>query len=310
MNEFITKLSDYLSHSFIQYAFIVSVLIAVCSSVLGVPLVLKRFSFIGDGLSHVAFGALSIATTFSFMLRGIAYSANGREIKSETAAKLIELIADSNNMIIILPVTVIAAVLLLRTNQNAKIKGDAAVAMISVSALAIGYLLMNKFPSSSALSSDVCNTLFGSILTLQENDVMLCLILSVVVMAVFVFFYNRIFAVTFDETFSKATGIKTDHLNMLIAIITALVIVIAMKLIGSLLVSALIIFPALSSMRVYRSFRSVVICSMILSVFCSVAGIIASIFWSTPAGSTIVAVYLAAFLVFTFISFIMGRKKK
>ena len=139
---------------------------------------------------------------------------------------------------------------------------------------------------------------------------MLCLILSVVVMAVFVFFYNRIFAVTFDETFSKATGIKTDHLNMLIAIITALVIVIAMKLIGSLLVSALIIFPALSSMRVYRSFRSVVICSMILSVFCSVAGIIASIFWSTPAGSTIVAVYLAAFLVFTFISFIMGRKKK
>ena len=267
----IDKLIFYFQDPFVRYALIVGVLIALCSSLLGVTLVLKRFSFIGDGLSHVAFGAMAVASVLNF----------------------------TNNMIFILPVTVICAVLLLRTGQNTKIKGDAAVAMISVGALAIGYLLMNLFSTGPNLSGDVCSTLFGStsILTLTKGQVVLCSVLSVIVVAIFIIFYQKIFCVTFDETFAKATGMKTDFYNLLIAVITAVIIVLAMNLVGSLLISALVIFPALSAMRVYKTFFSVTICSVVLSVLCAVIGILLSILAGTPVGSTIVAIDIVAFMI-------------
>ena len=217
----------------------------------------------------------------------------------------------TNNMFIVLPVTVIAAVLLLRTGQNTKIKGDAAIAMISVGTLAVGYMLMNLFPTSSNISGDVCGTLFGStlILSLTPFDVWLCIGMSAVVLVIFVLFYNKIFSVTFDESFSKATGINSDGYNLLIAIITALIIVLAMNLVGSLLISALIIFPALSAMRLFKSFRSVIICSAVISVVCAAAGMLISLVASTPVGSTIVSADIVVFLVFWLISAIMGKTK-
>ena len=259
----IDKLIMYLQFPFVQYALIVGVLIALCSSLLGVTLVLKRFSFIGDGLSHVAFGAMSIAAVLNL----------------------------TNDMLIILPVTVLSAVLLLRTGRNAKIKGDAMIAMISVGALAFGYLLMNIFSTSSNLTGDVCSTLFGStsILTLTQTEVWVCAVLSIAVVIIFVLFYNRIFAVTFDEDFARTAGTKADLYNLLIAVITAVIIVLAMNLVGSLLISALVIFPALSAMRMFRCFKSVTICSAVLSVVCALTGLIVSILAGTPVGSTIVA---------------------
>ncbi len=277
----IEKFGMYLQYPFVRYALIVGVLIALCSSLLGVTLVLKRFSFIGDGLSHVAFGAMAIAAVLNV----------------------------TNEMLLVLPVTVVSAVLLLRTGQNTKIKGDAAIAMISVAALAFGYLLMNIFSTSSNLSGDVCTTLFGStsILTLTQREVWLCTGLSIVVVILFILFYNKIFAVTFDEDFSKATGTKADRYNLMIAIIIAVIIVLAMNLVGSLLISALVIFPALSAMRLYRSFRSVTVCSAVLSVICAFLGIMISILAGTPVGSTIVAVDVAAFVICWFIGMIAGR---
>ena len=265
----------FMSFPFVRRAIVVGVLIALCSSLLGVTLVLKRFSFIGDGLSHVAFGAMAVAGVLGL----------------------------SNNMLIVLPVTVACAVLLLRTGQNAKIRGDAAIAMISVGALALGYLLMNRFSTSANVSGDVCSTLFGStsILTLTGAEVWVCVILSVVVIAVFVLFYNKIFCVTFDENFAGATGTNAGAYNLLIAVITAVIIVLAMNLVGSLLISALVIFPALSAMRVFRSFRSVTVCSAILSVVCAALGLVLSILLETPVGATIVAVDIAAFAVFSLI---------
>ena len=265
------KLGLYFQYPFVRYAVIVGVLIALCSSLLGVTLVLKRFSFIGDGLSHVAFGAMAIASVLDL----------------------------TNDMLLVLPLTVISAVLLLRTGQNAKIKGDAAIAMISVGALAFGYLIMNIFSTSSNLSGDVCSTLFGStsILTLTEKEVWLCMILSIAVVLIFILFYNKIFAVTFDENFSKAVGTNANGYNLMIAIVIAVIIVLAMNLVGSLLISALVIFPALSAMRIFRNFRSVTICSAIISVICAFSGIIISILAGTPVGSTIVAVDIAAFAV-------------
>lgn len=264
-----SKLLMYLQYPFVRYALIVGVLIALCASLLGVTLVLKRFSFIGDGLSHVAFGAMAIATVL-----GLA-----------------------DNMILVLPITVVSAILLLKTGQNTQIKGDAAIAMISVGALAFGYLIMNLFSTSSNLSGDVCSTLFGStsILTLTTWEVTLCLILSVIVIVVFVLFYNKIFAVTFDENFSRAIGVNADFYNLLIAIIIAFIIVLAMNLVGSLLISALVIFPALSAMRLFKSFRGVIICSAVISVVCALAGIIISILAGTPVGSTIVAIDVVGF---------------
>ena len=269
MNAILEKLTLYWTYPFVRYALVVGVLIALCSSLLGVTLVLKRFSFIGDGLSHVAFGAMAIAAVLQI----------------------------TNEMPLVMVITIISAVLLLRTGQNTKIKGDAAIAMISVGALAIGYLLMNIFSTSSNLSGDVCSTLFGStsILTLSPVEVWLCVGMSVLVVAVFILFYNKIFAVTFDENFARATGTKAGLYNLLIAIVVAVIIVLAMNLVGSLLISALVIFPALSAMRMFKSFRSVTICAAVISVFCALIGILASILAGTPVGSTIVAVQIIAF---------------
>ncbi len=271
------KLATYMQYPFIRYALIVGVLIALCSSLLGVTLVLKRFSYIGDGLSHVAFGAMSVATVLKL----------------------------TNNMLLILPVTIACAILLLQRGNRARIKGDAAIAMISVGALAFGYMVMNIFSTSSNLSGDVCSTLFGatSILTLKKWEVTVCIVLSVIVIAVFVLFYNKIFAVTFDEDFTRASGVNANAYNLLIAIVIAVIIVLAMNLVGSLLISALVIFPALSAMRLFRSFKSVTIFSAIVSVVCAFAGMVISMLAETPVGSTIVAVDVVVF----FICWLIGK---
>lgn len=271
MSAILEKLIFYWEYPFVRYALIVGVLIALCSSLLGVTLVLKRFSFIGDGLSHVAFGGMAVATVLGL----------------------------SDHMPLTLSVTVACAILLLRTGQNTKVKGDAAIAMVSVGALAMGYLLMNLFSTSTNLSGDVCSTLFGStsILTLTKTEVWLCIGLSIVVVASFLLFYNKIFAVTFDETFAKAVGTNVERYHLLIAVVIAVIIVLAMNLVGSLLISALIIFPALSAMRLCKSFRAVTICSVVLSVSCAALGILISVLAGTPVGSTIVAVDLTAFIL-------------
>lgn len=271
MGEMITKLQFYLQYPFVWYALIVGTLIALCSSLIGVTLVLKRYSFIGDGLSHVAFGAMAVATVFHL----------------------------ANDTIFVMPVTIIAAVLLLRSGQNAKIKGDAAIAMLSVGALALGYLVLHLFSTSANISGDVCSSLFGStsILTLSKQDVWLCVIMAAVVILIFWICYNRIFAVTFDENFAKATGIQADRYNLWIAIIIAVIIVLGMNLVGSLLISALIIFPALSAMQIFQNFKQVVICSAVISVSCALIGILISILFSTPVGATIVAADMIVFLL-------------
>lgn len=272
MPEIIEKLSFYLDFPFVQYAIIVGVLVSLCSSLLGITLVLKRYSYIGDGLSHVAFGALAIASVLKL----------------------------SNNMLLILPVTIAVAILLLCTGKNARIKGDAAVAMVSVGALAIGYLLMNIFSTSANISGDVCTTLFGStsILTLKAEEVYLCIVLSCIVIFCFILFYNKIFTITFDENFARATGVNTTIFNLLIAVIVAVIIVLAMNLVGALLVSALVVFPALSAMRTFKSFFSVTIAAATISVICSLIGIVIAILAGTPVGSTIVAADIVVFGLF------------
>ena len=282
--EIFETLALYLEYPFVRYALIVGILIALCSSLLGVTLVLKRFSLIGDGLSHVAFGAMAFAMIFNL----------------------------TNDLLLVLPATVICAILLLRTGQNTKIKGDASIAMISVGSLAVGYLLINLFATSSNIAADVCSTLFGStsILTLSQTEVWLCAILSVVVVGVFIFFYNKIFSVTFDENFAKATGTKANLFNLIIAIIIAVIIVLAMNLVGSLLISALVIFPAISAMRIFKTFKSVTICAAVLSVVCSILGILISILAGTPVGSTIVAVNISVFAIFSAIRFVLGKVTK
>ena len=277
------RLQDCLQLSFVQNALIVGVLVALCASLLGVTLVLRRFSFIGDGLSHVAFGAMTVAAVVGL----------------------------TNDMLLVMPVTILCAVLLLAAGANAKIKGDASVAMISVGALAVGYLLMNLFsPSGKAnVSGDVCTTLFGgtSILTLSKLEVRLSIILSVVVVLFFVLFYHKIFAVTFDESFAAATGANTRLYNLLIAVVIAVVIVLAMKLVGSLLISALVVFPALSAMRVFKSFRAVSVCAAVISVICAVTGILVAAVLGTPVGSTIVVANIAVFALFTLTGLVRAR---
>ena len=272
MYEIVQKLGQYWQYPFVRYALIAGVLIALCSSLLGVILVLKRFSYIGDGLSHIAFGAMAVAAVMNL----------------------------TNNMPLVLLVTILCAVLLLRGGQNAKIKGDAALAMISVGSLAIGYLIMNLFSTSANISGDVCSTLFGStsILTLSAYDVWACVILSIVVVVAFIVLYHKIFTVTFDETFAKATGMKVEAYNLFLAVLTAVIIVLAMNLVGSLLISALVIFPAVSAMRVFRSFKAVMLCAAVISVICAVLGILTSILAGTPVGSTIVAVNIVMLVVF------------
>ena len=270
----------YFSFPFVRYALIVGVLIALCASLFGVTLVLKRFSFIGDGLSHVAFGALAVASVCNL----------------------------TDEMLLVLPVTVMAAVLLLRTGRSAKLQGDAAIAVLSVGTLALGYLLMNLFSTSTNLSGDVCSTLFGStsILTLTREEVWLCVGLSAAVIALFFLFYHRIFAITFDEAFASATGLPASRYSLVIAVVVAVIIVLAMNLVGSLLISALIVFPALSAMRLFKSFRAVTLCAAVVSVVCAVAGILISILAGTPVGSTIVAVDLAVFGLFALLGMVKG----
>lgn len=264
-------LGKYFSYEFVWFALIVGVLIALCSALFGVVLVLKRFSFIGDGLSHVAFGALAIATVMNV----------------------------TDNMLIVLPVTVASAILLLGMGRRARIKGDAAIAMLSAGALAVGYLVMSLFSTSGNIAGDVCSTLFGSfsIITLSRTEVILCLAMSVVVIAIFVLLYNRIFAVTFDESFASASGVRSSAYNLIIAVVTAVIIVLAMNLVGSLLISALVIFPALSAMQVARTFKSVVVIAALMSTLCALIGIIVAILASTPVGPTVVAVDILAFVL-------------
>ncbi len=271
MAETLATLREYFSYSFVVYAMITGVLIALCSSLLGATLVLKRLSYIGDGLSHIAFGAICVAFALEML----------------------------NQSILVLPVTILSAVLLLRIGQNTKINGDAAIAMMSVGSLALGYLILNVFAPSSNLAGDVCTTLFGStsILTLTPTDVMVCIILSVVVIAIFLLFYNKIFSVTFDEAFAKATGINTGVYNLIIAVTIATVIVVAMNLVGSLLISALVVFPALAAMRLFKSFKAVILSSVVTSVVCAALGIVVSILYSTPVGSTIVVANILVFAV-------------
>ncbi len=270
----------YLQFPFARYALIVGVLIALCSAILGVVLVLKRFSFIGDGLSHSAFGIMCVASVLGL----------------------------SNEMVLVLPVTVLFAILLIVGGDRLKLKGDAAIAILSVSSLAIGYLLTNLFGSSANVSGDVCSTLFGStsILTLNSTDVWVCTVLSVLVLGIFILFYNKIFTVTFDESFATATGTKAKAYNMMIAVIIAIIIVLAMNLVGSLLITALIIFPALSAMRLFKSFRGVTVCAAIVSVVCAIAGILISILAGTPVGSTVVIANLTVFIICS----VIGRLKK
>ncbi len=279
MSDFFDVVLLYFSYPFVWYALIVGLLIALCAGLFGVVLVLKRFSFIGDGLSHIAFGAMAVAAVVGL----------------------------TDNMLLVLPVTVAAAILLLRTGQHTKIKGDAAIALVSVGALGLGYMLMSVFSPSVNVAGDVCSTLFGSsaILSLSASEVWLCVILSLVVVALFVLCYRKIFAVTFDEDFARATGVRASWYNLLLAVVVAVIIVLAMNLVGSLLISALVIFPALSAMRLCRSFKSVVVCSAVLSVFCAAVGIFSAVVFALPVGPTIVSVDIVAFLA----CFAIGKLK-
>ena len=267
----IEKLRFYMNYPFVVYALVVGVFIALCSSLFGVSLVLKRFSFIGDGLSHVAFGAMSVSAVLNL----------------------------ANDTLLTMPITILVAIILLKLGENAKIKGDALIAILSVGSLAIGYMLVNMFSSSANVSGDVCTSLFGStsILTLTKTEVIVCITMSLVVISLYIVFYNKIFAITFDETFAKATGVNTERYNLFIAIIIAIIIVLGMNLVGSLLISALIVFPALSAMRLMKTFRAVVICSAVMSIICALLGILSSILLSTPVGSTIVLVNIMLFIL-------------
>lgn len=274
----LTVISQMLSYPFMIRAIIVGVLVSLCAALLGVSLVLKRYSMIGDGLSHVGFGALAIASALNLAPLQVS-----------------------------IPIVVVAAILLLRLSENSKIKGDSAIALISTSALAIGVLVISQ---TTGMNTDVYNYMFGSILAMNTGDVFLSIILSAIVLILFILFYTKIFAVTFDETFSKATGIRTGTYNMLIAILTAITIVLGMRMMGSLLISSLIIFPSLTSMRLCKNFKSVVICSALLSVICFLIGITISFIYATPTGASIVVVDIAMFLLFTLINLIKNKIAK
>ena len=269
---------EMFSYPFMVRAFIVGALVALCSSLLGVSLVLKRYSMIGDGLSHVGFGALAVAAALNAAPLAVA-----------------------------IPVVIVAAVLLLRIRGNSRIKGDAAIALISTSSLAVGVMVISM---TTGMNTDVYNYMFGSILAMSAGDVRLSVALAVVVLALYIFFYHKIFAITFDETFAQATGVKADLYNTLIAILTAVTIVLGMRMMGALLISSLIIFPALTSMRVCRTFKSVIINSAVISVVCLVIGITVSYVWATPAGASVVMANIAALLLYTIFGTVKNRGKK
>ncbi|RGT57508.1 metal ABC transporter permease [Solobacterium moorei] len=268
----LAELLRYLEYPFVRYAIVAAMLISLCSALVGVILVLKRYSYIGDGLSHVAFGAMSIALVLGMI---------------------------QQKMYLVFPITTVAAILILKSGQNKRVQGDAIVGMVSTGALAFGYLAMNLFPPTANISGDVCSTLFGStsILTLSKAEVWLCVIASITVLIIFVMLYPKIFAVTFDENFSKATGLKADQINLILAVIIAVIVVLAMNLVGSLLISALVIFPALSVMQLFKSFKAVLIGAAILSEICTVTGMLVAILCSTPVGATIVTVDIIAFII-------------
>jgi len=268
----LAELLRYLEYPFVRYAIVAAMLISLCSALVGVILVLKRYSYIGDGLSHVAFGAMSIALVLGMI---------------------------QQKMYLVFPITTVAAILILKSGQNKRVQGDAIVGMVSTGALALGYLLMNLFPPTANISGDVCSTLFGStsILTLSKAEVWLCVIASIIVLIIFVMLYPKIFAVTFDENFSKATGLKADQINLILAVIIAVIVVLAMNLVGSLLFSALVIFPALSVMQLFKSFKAVLIGAAVLSEICTVTGMLVAILCSTPVGATIVTVDIIAFII-------------
>jgi len=268
----LAELLRYLGYPFVRYAIVAAMLISLCSALVGVILVLKRYSYIGDGLSHVAFGAMSIALVLGMI---------------------------QQKMYLVFPITTVAAILILKSGQNKRVQGDAIVGMVSTGALALGYLLMNLFPPTANISGDVCSTLFGStsILTLSKAEVWLCVIASIIVLIIFVMLYPKIFAVTFDENFSKAIGLKTNQINLILAVIIAVIVVLAMNLVGSLLISALVIFPALSVMQLFKSFKAVLIGAAVLSEICTVTGMLVAILCSTPVGATIVTVDIIAFII-------------
>ena len=268
----LAELLRYLEYPFVRYAIVAAMLISLCSALVGVILVLKRYSYIGDGLSHVAFGAMSIALVLGMI---------------------------QQKMYLVFPITTVAAILILKSGPNKRVQGDAIVGMISTGALALGYLLMNLFPPTANISGDVCSTLFGStsILTLSKAEVWLCVIASIIVLIIFVMLYPKIFAVTFDENFSKAIGLKANQINLILAVIIAVIVVLAMNLVGSLLISALVIFPALSVMQLFKSFKAVLIGAAVLSEICTITGMLVAILCSTPVGATIVTVDIIAFII-------------
>ena len=268
----LAELLRYLEYPFVRYAIVAAMLISLCSALVGVILVLKRYSYIGDGLSHVAFGAMSIALVLGMI---------------------------QQKMYLVFPITTVAAILILKSGQNKRVQGDAIVGMVSTGALALGYLLMNLFPPTANISGDVCSTLFGStsILTLSKAEVWLCVIASIIVLIIFVMLYPKIFAVTFDENFSKAIGLKANQINLILAVIIAVIVVLAMNLVGSLLISALVIFPALSVMQLFKSFKAVLIGAAVLSEICTITGMLVAILCSTPVGATIVTVDIIAFII-------------
>lgn len=263
------------SYPFMVRAFTVGSLVALCSALLGVSLILKRYSMIGDGLSHVGFGALAVAAAANVAPLSVA-----------------------------IPVVVVAAILLLRIRGNSRIKGDAAIALISTSSLAVGVMVISM---TTGMNTDVYNYMFGSILAMSAEDVRMSVFLAVVVLLLYIFFYNKIFSITFDETFARATGVKADLYNTLIAILTAVTIVLGMRMMGALLISSLIIFPALTSMRICRTFRSVVINSAVISVVCLIIGIVMSYVWATPAGASVVIINIAALLIYSMIGLLKNK---
>ncbi|MDR0710399.1 MAG: metal ABC transporter permease [Spirochaetaceae bacterium] len=275
--DFVAVLAEMLSYTFIVRAFIVGTLVSICAALLGVSLVLKRYSMIGDGLSHVGFGSLALATALNVAPLAVS-----------------------------IPVIIAAAFLLLRLSENSKIKGDAAIALICTSSLAIGVVIISQ---TTGMNTDVCNYLFGSILAMSKTDVQLSIVLSITVLTLFIVFYNKLFAITFDETFAKATGVKTGVYNMLIAFLTAITIVLGMRMMGAMLISSLIVFPALTSMRLFKKFKSVTLCSALLSVVCFFTGVIISYIYATPTGASVVMINIFAFILFWGIS-VFARQGK
>ena len=266
MLEYIVEMFSY---PFMQRAFLVGILVSLCASLLGVSLVLKRYSMIGDGLSHVGFGALAVASALNMAPLAVA-----------------------------VPVVILAAFILLRLSDNGRLKGDAAIAMISTGALAVGVMVVSV---TTGMNSDLNSYMFGSILAMSKSDVVLSVVLSVIVLVLYLLFYDKIFAVTFDENFARATGVNVSIYNVLIAVLTAVTIVIGMRMMGAMLISSLIIFPSLTAMRIFKSFRGVVIVSGVLSIICFSIGMVISYIYSTPAGASVVVVNLAAFLIFSLV---------